>query len=79
MNLLPFVGDKLQQLVVGGSNYGHHTLTRFFALHAGLLPALLVFFLVLHVYMFRRHGITHKLPVRRQDGTFCPTRCFGTA
>src|ERR1700676_342184 len=37
MNLVPAVGGKLQQLVVGGADYGHHTLTRFFALHAGLL------------------------------------------
>jgi ubiquinol-cytochrome c reductase cytochrome b subunit len=31
---VPLVGPKLQQLVVGGTDYGHHTLTRFFALHA---------------------------------------------
>jgi ubiquinol-cytochrome c reductase cytochrome b subunit len=79
MNLVPLVGDKLQLLVVGGSNYGHHTLTRFFALHAGLLPALLVFFLILHVYMFRRHGIKHKLPARRQDGTFWPDQVLRDA
>jgi ubiquinol-cytochrome c reductase cytochrome b subunit len=56
--ITPVVGDQVQRLAVGGSDYGHHTLTRFFALHAGLLPALLVFFLVLHIYVFRRHGIT---------------------
>ena len=39
--LVPVVGAPLQRLVVGGSDYGHHTLTRFFALHAGVLPALL--------------------------------------
>jgi ubiquinol-cytochrome c reductase cytochrome b subunit len=56
--ITPVVGDQVQKLAVGGLDYGHHTLTRFFALHAGLLPALLVFFLVLHIYVFRRHGIT---------------------
>ena len=35
-------GGKLQALVVGGTEYGHHTLTRFFALHAGLLPLSLI-------------------------------------
>src|SRR5258707_3917677 len=35
--VVPVVGSGLQQLVVGGSDYGHHTLTRFFALHAGVL------------------------------------------
>ena len=41
MALVPVVGEPLQRLVVGGSEYGHHTLTRFFALHAGVLPGLL--------------------------------------
>ena len=27
--LLPIMGEPLQRLVVGGSDYGHHTLTRF--------------------------------------------------
>ena len=79
MGLVPVVGDKLQSLVVGGPDYGHHTLTRFFALHAGVLPGLLIFFLVLHVYMFRRHGITHKLPVRYEDGTFWPDQVLRDA
>ena len=57
LGVVPGVGTSLQQLVVGGADYGHHTLTRFFALHAGVLPAALVFFLVLHVALFRRHGI----------------------
>src|SRR5260221_7346997 len=43
--ITPFVGDQVQELAVGGVNYGHQTLSRFFALHAGLLPALLTGFL----------------------------------
>ena len=54
----PLIGEQIQKIAQGGSAYGHHTLTRFFALHAGLLPALLVGFLALHIYVFRRHGIT---------------------
>ena len=38
---VPLFGPALQKIVVGGSEYGHHTLTRFFALHAGVLPCLL--------------------------------------
>lgn len=54
----PFIGQQIQEIAQGGTKYGHHTLTRFFALHAGMLPALLTIFLGLHVYVFRRHGIT---------------------
>lgn len=58
MGSAPVVGPYVKTLVQGGAQYGHHTLTRFFALHAGVLPALLVAFLALHIYVFRRHGIT---------------------
>ena len=60
MGATPAIGPQLQQLVQGGSEYGQHTLTRFFALHAGLLPGLLMVFLAAHIYLFRRHGITPK-------------------
>jgi quinol-cytochrome oxidoreductase complex cytochrome b subunit len=72
MGSTPVVGTAVQKLVQGGSAYGHHTLTRFFALHAGVLPALLVFFLVLHVVMFRRHGLTVPNPHRAPETTFWP-------
>ena len=61
--LVPVVGKDLQLLAVGGSEYGHHTLTRFFAMHTGVLPALLVVFLAAHIAVFRKHGITtHPRP-----------------
>ena len=65
MGAAPVVGPLLQQLVQGGARYGHHTLTRFFAMHAGFLPAALSMFLVLHIYMFRRHGLTVRRPNHR--------------
>lgn len=58
VGVTPIVGPMVQQLAQGGTTYGHHTLTRFFALHAGLLPAALIAFLALHIAVFRRHGIT---------------------
>ncbi|MDX1962277.1 MAG: cytochrome b N-terminal domain-containing protein [Pirellulales bacterium] len=70
--LSPGVGPEVQTLVVGGSDYGQFTLTRFFALHAGVLPALLVGFLVLHVALFRKHGIHAPDPKRAPDGVFWP-------
>lgn len=79
MGLVPGVGEKLQLLIQGGPGYGHHTLTRFFALHAGVLPALLVMVLVLHVAMFRRHGLTAKLPSKKPDGMFWPDQVLKDA
>ena len=47
----------LQKIVVGGVEYGHQTITRFFALHAGILPASLIGLVVVHIYLFRMQGI----------------------
>lgn len=72
MTLVPFAGAELQQVVVGGKDYGHATLTRFFALHAGVLPAALVGFLAAHIMVFRRHGITAHITPGRKDQYFWP-------
>jgi ubiquinol-cytochrome c reductase cytochrome b subunit len=72
MTLVPVFGAQLQQLVIGGTEYGHHTLTRFFAMHTGVLPAVLVAFLGLHIALFRRHGITAKITPGRRDQYFWP-------
>ncbi len=79
-NLVPVVGDDIQKVVIGGTDYGHHTLTRFFALHAGVLPGLLVLLIVVHIYLFRRHGITPaKSKKKRRDGMFWPDQIFRDA
>lgn len=74
----PGIGSEVQTMIQGGQFYGHHTLTRFFALHAGVLPALLVAFLGLHVYVFRRHGITTPDP-KAAPGTFWPDQVLKDA
>jgi len=79
MVLVPGVGSDLQKIVVGGPSYGHATLTRFFALHAGVLPGLLVFFLVLHIAVFRRHGIKAVRVGERPDATFWPDQVLKDA
>ena len=75
MGLSPLIGSALQKLLVGGVTYGHQTLTRFFALHAGLLPALLILVLVAHVAMFRRQGVTHP-PKAEGKALFWPNQAL---
>ena len=75
IGIVPILGPTLEHLLVGGPAYGHHTLTRFFAFHAGLLPTLLVLILVAHVALFRRHGVTHpKNP--QGETTFWPEQAL---
>ncbi|AKU98945.1 Ubiquinol--cytochrome c reductase, cytochrome B subunit [Labilithrix luteola] len=70
---VPIVGDATQRLLLGGPEYGSLTLTRFYALHVVVLPALLVGALVAHVALFRKHGVTALAgaDLRRVD-TFFP-------
>ena len=79
MSSVPVIGESLQRIVVGGADYGHHTLTRFFALHAGVLPAALVALIVGHIYLFRRHGITVREPKKRPDTMFWPDQVLKDA
>jgi len=77
--IVPFVGPDIQKLVVGGPDYGHHTLTRFFALHAGLLPGLIIALIGAHIYFFRRHGIHAKQPFKKPDAKFWPDQVLADA
>jgi ubiquinol-cytochrome c reductase cytochrome b subunit len=79
MGITPVIGPALQRLVIGGPDYGHHTLTRFFALHAGVLPACAVGLLGWHLFLFRRHGITAKDPKRKADEYFWPDQVLNDA
>ncbi len=77
--IVPVVGRDLQKIIVGGTDYGHHTLTRFFALHAGFLPGMLIALVVGHIYLFRRHGLTAAEPRRRPDAAFWPDQVLKDA
>lgn len=77
--ITPIIGPALQKIVVGGTDYGHHTLTRFFALHAGVIPGAIIAFIVAHIYLFRKHGITPKEPRRRPDAAFWPDQVLRDA
>jgi len=54
LTLLPGVGGGLYRLAAGGPAFGHLTLTRFFALHAGVFSAAFLALLVLHGWLVRR-------------------------
>jgi len=69
---VPLVGTPIQALLQGGPEYGSLTLTRFYSLHVGILPLLLLLLLVAHVVLFRKHGVTPgaKADITRVDRFF---------
>jgi len=58
VGLAPGLGAPLQRIAQGGASYGNLTLTRFYAAHVILLPALVTALVAAHLWLFRRHGVT---------------------
>jgi quinol-cytochrome oxidoreductase complex cytochrome b subunit/mono/diheme cytochrome c family protein len=54
----PLIGDGLRTLLQGGPEMGNLTLTRFFTFHGFVLPGLVTLLIVVHLYLFRLHGVT---------------------
>ncbi len=55
---VPIVGPIGKQLLLGGDEYNARTLSRFYILHAAVLPATLILLVILHIAQIRMHGVT---------------------
>ncbi len=58
---VPLFGDTLKFFVRGGPDVGQLALTRFFAVHVVILPAIIIIVLMAHFGMIRRQGIVGPL------------------
>ncbi len=58
---VPFIGEYMKYFIRGGAEINQLTLTRFFALHVVILPAIIMVLLTLHFLMIRRQGISEPL------------------
>jgi len=56
VHYIPLVGDKVQNLLIGGPQVGQNTLLRFYALHVAVLPMALVLMLAVHIWRVRKDG-----------------------
>lgn len=54
----PIIGDWLAKVVVAGQTVGAATLTRFYATHVFLFPALMFGLIGVHLYLVVHHGIS---------------------
>lgn len=77
---VPIIGHAMLVFIRGGEEVGALTLTRFYSFHVMLLPACLMAFMGLHLYLVRRHHIAG--PVEPQKGPsvpFYPNQLFKDA
>ena len=58
---IPFIGQKLVEIIRGGSQISEVTLGRFFVFHVAVIPLLMGIFMVGHFLMIRKTGIAEPL------------------
>jgi len=72
----PF-GTWVSALMKGGNTLGSLTLLRWYSVHVFVLPATLIAFVVAHLYLMRRHGISGALkPVPGTPKPFYPYHAY---
>ncbi len=71
---VPYVGDSARALLLGGSDFGHHTLTRFYTLHVIILPAAMVFLMLLYYISGKRNGIYKGESNPEKDTAYFPAQ-----
>jgi len=55
---VPLIGEFLAGFLQGGETLSDNTLTRYFIIHIGILPTVIVLLLIVHIGLIRLHGVT---------------------
>ena len=58
VGVVPFVGEYILKILRGGEDVTGATLSRFFAIHIAMLPAIFVSLLILHLVFVQRQGMS---------------------
>ena len=76
---VPVVGEFLMRVLRGGDTLGALTLSRFFAIHVLMLPSMILFGIMLHLFILRRVGPAgpwNEERARRRSETFYPRQVY---
>ena len=55
---VPLIGGFIKRMMLAGEVYNERTLSRFFILHAAVLPVTMVLLVVIHIAIIRMQGVT---------------------
>jgi cytochrome b6 len=73
--VVPVVGEFLLRVLRGGTDVTGATLTRFYAIHVAVLPAMALGLLGLHLFLVQKHGMSVPIEHER-DGIETPKMPF---
>jgi len=76
---VPIIGDFVVPILRGGEMLGALTISRFFAIHVLILPSILIFGIMLHIFILRRVGPAGPWDEKRaKEGseTFYPRQVY---
>lgn len=78
---VPVVGPAVATFLKGGGSIGAQTLSRFYAIHIWILPALIFTVVLIHLYLFRRQGVAGPFKgtpeqLEKTKGFFFPRQFF---
>jgi quinol-cytochrome oxidoreductase complex cytochrome b subunit len=61
---VPFIGEEVKEILLGGATVDSNTLLRFYVLHVAVLPLTLVLILTIHLWRWRKDSM---LETRAED------------
>jgi quinol-cytochrome oxidoreductase complex cytochrome b subunit len=78
---VPVVGKYFKQLLLAGEVYNQQTLSRFYVLHAAILPVTMILLLAIHIGILRLQGVTEfrfedEPPGKPQQFDFFPDHLY---
>lgn len=65
---VPVVGGAMKTMLLGGDAYNERTLSRFYVLHAAILPMCIVLLVFVHIVLIRLHGVTEFPEATETEG-----------
>jgi len=64
---VPLVGGFLKNMMLAGETYNSNTLSRFFILHAAVLPVTIILLVTVHIFIIRMQGVT-EFKFKQREG-----------
>jgi quinol-cytochrome oxidoreductase complex cytochrome b subunit len=66
MSSIPFIGDKLRFILLGGHSVNANALLRFYVLHTVILPLAVILLIVVHLWRMHKDGGMYSLPAEKE-------------